>query len=370
MEQMRDRLYAGMAERGIVAETADQIWEKLAAFANYGFPESHSVSFAYLVYASSWLKRYYPAAFCAALLNAQPMGFYSPHTLVGDARRHGVEVLTPDINLSSAGASLEWRNGLPEDPALRRGEGVPPSEWGEGGPAVRLGIGSVRHVGDELAEQLDAGRPWSSIEDVKRRTGCTIEVLEALATAGAFDSVVGDPALPNRSLRRTALWAAGAASQASDARLEGIITGTNAPQLPGMSDREISLANLWATGVAPDGHPTRYYREELEHLGVIPSSKLGEQTSGDRVMVAGVVTHRQRPATAAGTTFLNLEDEDGLINVVVSRGCWMRHRHTALSAVALVIRGRVEIAEGVINVVADKLVEFSMAAPIASRDFR
>ena len=123
-------------------------------------------------------------AFCAALLNAQPMGFYSPHTLVGDARRHGVAVLTPDINKSAAGASLEWVDGPPDDPAFRQGSGVHHTQWGVGGPAVRLGLGSVRHVGEELAEKLDEGRPWHSIEDVKRRTGCSIEVLEALATAG------------------------------------------------------------------------------------------------------------------------------------------------------------------------------------------
>ncbi len=358
MNDIRSRLYDGMAERGIVGDVADQIWEKLAAFANYGFPESHSVSFAYLVYASSWLKRYYPAAFCAALLNAQPMGFYSPHTLVGDARRHGVQVLTPDINLSAAGATLEWANGPPADPAFRQGEGVEPGKWGVGGPAVRLGIGSVRHVGDDLAKAIDEGRPWSSIEDVKRRTGCSIEVLEALATAGAF----GD--------RRSALWGAGAAAQSSEGRLEGIITGTTAPKLPGMTDREIALANLWATGVAPDGHPTLFYRDDLDAFGVLASSELKNQTSGDRVLVAGVVTHRQRPATASGTTFLNLEDEHGLINVIVSKGCWQHHKHVALSAVALIVRGKVELVEGVINVVADKLVEFSMVAPAMSRDFR
>ena len=358
MEELKARLYAGMAERGIVGDIAEEIWEKLVAFANYGFPESHSVSFAYLVYASSWLKRYYPAAFCAALLNAQPMGFYSPHTLVGDARRHGVAVLTPDINKSSAGALLEWVGGEPQDPGFRQGEGVHHSQWGKGGPAVRLGLGSIRHVGEELAKQLDQGRPWQSIEDVKRRTGCSVEVLEALATAGAF----GD--------RRLALWEAGAAAQTSDTRLPGIITGTNAPQLPGMTDREIALANLWATGVAPNGHPTRFHREDLERFGIVGSNKLSKQASGDRVLVAGIVTHRQRPATASGTTFLNLEDEYGLINVIVSTGCWQRHKQVALSAVALIVRGKVEIAEGVTNLVADKLVEFTVAAPIMSRDFR
>jgi len=358
MEELKARLYAGMAEREIIGEVADEIWEKLVAFANYGFPESHSVSFAYLVYASSWLKRYFPAAFCAALLNAQPMGFYSPHTLVGDARRHGVEVLTPDINKSGAGATLEWIGGEPDDPAFRQGVGVDHSEWGVGGPAIRLGLGSVRHVGEDLAKRLDAGRPWESIEDVKRRTGCSIEVLEALATAGAF----GD--------RREALWEAGAAAQASNLRLPGIITGADAPQLPGMTDREISLANLWATGVAPDGHPTQFHRADLERFGIVRSSELPKQTSGERVMVAGVVTHRQRPATASGTTFLNLEDEFGLINVIVSQGCWQRHKQVALTAVALIVRGRVEIAEGVTNVVADKLVELSVAVSPMSRDFR
>jgi error-prone DNA polymerase len=370
MEQIRFRLYEGMAERGIVGDVADQLWEKLAAFANYGFPESHSVSFAYLVYASSWLKRYYPAAFCAGLLNAQPMGFYSPHTLVGDARRHGVPVHTPDINLSGAQATLEWdRLRTDEERAHRQGRGVPPSRWGDGGPAVRLGIGSVRTVGEDLAQALDQGRPWASLEDIKRRTGCNREVLEALATSGAVDSLLDDDGTAGGT-RRRALWAAGAASQASDGRLEGIITGVHAPTLPGMSDRELSLANLWATGVAPDGHPTVYHRAELESLGVLLSSDLPKQTSGDRVLVAGTVTHRQRPATAGGTTFLNLEDEGGLINVVVSKGCWMRHKQVALTAPAMIIRGRVELVEGVVNVVADKLVDFALHTPLASRDFR
>ncbi len=137
-----------------------------------------------------------------------------------------------------------------------------------------------------------------------------------------------------------------------------------------MSDRELALADLWATGVAPDGHPTRFHRRELDAFGILRSGLLARQTSGDRILVAGVVTHRQRPATAGGTTFLNLEDEDGLINVIVSRGCWQRHQYTALTAVALIVRGKVENVEGVINVVADKLVEFSLAAPITARNFR
>ena len=146
MERLRGRLYEGMAERGITGEVADRIYEKLAAFANFGFPESHSVSFAYLVYASSWIKRYYPAAFCAALLNAQPMGFYSPHSLVQDARRHGVSILTPDVNVSAADAILEVVLATVAGPGVAVTSSMP-GEWGLDGPAVRLGISSVRGVG-------------------------------------------------------------------------------------------------------------------------------------------------------------------------------------------------------------------------------
>ena len=170
MERLKARLFDGMAERGITGDVAEQIYEKLAAFANFGFPESHSVSFAYLVYSSAWLKLHYPAAFCAALLNAQPMGFYSPHSLVQDARRHGVVIRTPDINASGAGATLE------------------PCEDSEGGLAVRLGVGSVRTIGDDLAERIDAGRPYVDMEDVARRNALTLAQLEALATAGCFSS--------------------------------------------------------------------------------------------------------------------------------------------------------------------------------------
>src|SRR6185436_9036772 len=154
MEEMRDRLYQGMAANGITGELADDLYVKLCAFANYGFPESHAISFAYLVYVSAWLKRYHPAAFCAALLNAQPMGFYSPQSLVDDARRHGVEVRRPDINRSDAAATLE------STPQTRWGTeaGEPPHAWGLGGPAVRMGLSSVRTLGADLAKTIEDER--------------------------------------------------------------------------------------------------------------------------------------------------------------------------------------------------------------------
>jgi error-prone DNA polymerase len=170
--------------------------------------------------------------------------------------------------------------------------------------------------------------------------------------------------------RREALWAVGAAAQSHPDRLEGIVVGQQAPRLPGMDPVETAVADLWATGVAPNGHPTQFLRAELARRGVVTSEGLWHCEPRTRVMVAGVVTHRQRPMTAQGTTFLNLEDETGLINVVVSKGCWARHRKVARGAPALLIRGRLERAEGVINIVAEELTPLPVPAHAASRDFR
>ncbi len=345
MERLRLRLYEGMAERGIEGAIADELFEKMAAFANYGFPESHSVSFAYLVYASSWIKYHEPAAFCAALLNAQPMGFWSPHSLVRDARRHGVVTRTPDLNASAATATLE------------------PCSESHGGVAVRLGLGYVRGIGDELATEIAAGQPYTSIEDLVRRVGSLqVQQLEALATAGAFGRCFGLE-------RRAALWAVGAIAQSRPDRLPGIVVGSAAPRLPGMDVVEEAVADLWATGVAPDGHPTQFIRDRLDALGVVTATGLWQAEPGTRVLVGGIVTHRQRPMTAQGTTFLNLEDETGLMNIVVSKGCWTRHRRVAREAPALLIRGRLERSEGVINIVAEAMEPLPVPASVASRDF-
>src|SRR5262245_32193813 len=373
MGRLRHRLYEGMATNGITGEVADRIWDKLAAFASYGFPESHSVSFAYLVYASSWLKRYYPAAFCAALLNAQPMGFYSPHSLTQDARRHGVEVRTPDLACSGAPATLE----RPSDPCGQRdgwgrcsrapGVGAPPETWGRGGPAVRIGLESVRGLGTDLAERIVAEReahgPYASPEDLVRRVpGLSVAQLEALATAGALGCFGLD--------RRRALWVAGAVAHAGADRLDGIVTGVDAPQLPGLDPIDEARADLWATGVSPDGHPTRFVRHLLDDLGVATSAGLADHDHGSRVTVAGVVTHRQRPATAGGTTFLNLEDETGLLNIVVSKGCWAHHRRVVRTAPALLVRGKLERVDGVTNVLAERIEALPIKAAVRSRDFR
>jgi error-prone DNA polymerase len=258
-------------------------------------------------------------------------------------------VKSPDLNASLATATLE------------------PCSESAGGVAVRLGIGSVRGVGSELAEEIEAmrdERAYGSLEDLVRRVpSLQLQQLEAMATAGMFESCFGLE-------RRQALWAVGAAVQSRTDRLEGIITGAQSPRLPGMDAMETVVADLWATGVAPNGHPTQFLRDELRRRGVVTAKGLWDCEPRTKVLVAGLVTHRQRPMTAQGVTFMNLEDETGLINIVVSKGCWARYRAIARSAPALLIRGRLERAEGVINIVADELTLLPVPASTASRDFR
>ncbi|MDQ3790072.1 MAG: OB-fold nucleic acid binding domain-containing protein, partial [Actinomycetota bacterium] len=346
MERLRERFYEGAAKHGIDEELAGRIYEKLMAFANFGFPESHALSFAYLVFASAWFKLYYPAAFCAALLKAQPMGFYSPQSLVADARRHGVTVQSPHINRSEPHATLE------------------PDETGE--QTVRIGLGTVRTIGQDLAEKIVAERerngPYRDMADLARRTQLTRAQLEALATAGAFSGF--DLA------RREALWAAGAVSGERPDRLPGTTVGAEAPPLPGMDGIETAVADVWATGLSPDSFPTQFVRKWLTSQGALPVAALPDVESGTRVLVGGAVTHRQRPATAGGVTFLNLEDETGMVNVVCTQGLWTRYRRTARNSSALLVRGVVENAEGVTSLQADHLEHLDLRIPSRSRDFR
>jgi error-prone DNA polymerase len=359
MARIAGKLRTGMAKNGITGELAEDLYRKLCAFANYGFPESHAMSFAYLVYASAWLKRYHPAAFCAALLNAQPMGFYSPQSLVDDARRHGVEVRRPDINVSNAQATLEG----PRRPA---GVGEPPERWGVGGPVVRMGLGSVRTLGSERAKAIEEERrangPYRDMTDCARRTGLTAAHLEALATAGAFEGL--------GLTRRAALWAAGAAAQDKPDRIAGTVTGVDAPMLPGMAEVDVLVADVWATGLSPEHHPAAFLRAQFTAAGAVTIAGLSDIDHGRRVRVGGIVTHRQRPATAGGVTFVNLEDETGMLNVTCSPGLWHRYRRVARTSAALLIRGRLERVEGVTNLVADRLDAVSPPISPASRDFR
>jgi error-prone DNA polymerase len=347
MRRLRDRFYDGMAEcHGITGAVADRIYEKLEAFANYGFPESHAMSFASLVFYSAWFKLHHPAAFCAALLRAQPMGFYSPQSLVADARRHSVVVHGPDVNASLAHATLE-----------------------RDGTQVRLGLGAVRGIGEDLAERLVADReahgPIASMLDLTARVQLSVPQAEALATAGAFGCF--------GTSRREALWAAGAAAGQRPDRLPGVgVSGWDGhtPALPGMSEIELSAADVWATGVSPDSFPTQFLRADLDAAGVVPAGQLTAVPDGTRVLVAGAVTHRQRPSTARGVTFVNLEDETGMVNVLCTPGVWTRHRRLAQTATALLIRGRVQNASGAVTVLAERLGALELVVGSRSRDFR
>jgi error-prone DNA polymerase len=347
MERLRDRLFEGMAANGIDDDLAEHIYRRMLAFANYGFPESHALSFALLVFASAWFKRYYPAAFCAALLKAQPMGFYSPQSLVADARRHGVVVRGPDINASRVHADLE------------------PDATSTGRQAVRIGLSSVRKLGEDLAEKLTAERaahgPFADMADVARRVRLNAPQMEALATGGAFDCF--------GLTRREALWNAAAAARERPDRLPGTTVSSDAPALPGMDGVEKAAADVWATGVSPDSFPLQFVRARLDELGALPAARLSEVEHGTRVLVGGAVTHRQRPSTAGGITFLNLEDETGTVNVVCSPGLWARYRKVGRTSAALLVRGVIERTEEVINLRADRLQKLNIRVPSESRDF-
>jgi error-prone DNA polymerase len=346
MEALHGRLLAGMRERGVSEAVAEQIFDKLKAFADFGFPESHAFSFAYLVYASAWLKVHHPAAFYAGLLAAQPMGFYSPQSLVADARRHGVQVERADLLASGVQASVE--------------------RTGSGGLAVRLGLAPIRSIGEATAQKLvderAAGEPFADLADLARRVRLTSAQLEALATAGALRCFGLE--------RRAALWAAGAVAGHGPQTLPGTVVGLTAPTLPGMDDLEISVADVWATGISPDSFPTEFARADLDDAGVRSVVDLARAETGCRVEVAGVVTHRQRPGTAKGVTFLSLEDETGLLNVICSPGLWARHRRIARTSAALVARGTIERADGVTNLMADRLEPLRLRVPTRSRDFQ
>jgi error-prone DNA polymerase len=348
IEELRARLLDGMAARGIPAGVAEDIYAKILAFSSYGFPESHAISFAYLVYASAWLKRYYPAAFTAALLRAQPMGFYAPASLISDARRHGVEVRGVDVNASDVLATLEKplfndHNGLQRDQ-----------------PAIRLGLAEVRNLGAK-ADAVVAGQPYRDLEDFARRTRLPAPALEALATADAFGCFgIG---------RREALWAAGAAATIRPGQLPGTTPGLAAPPLPAMTAAEETFADLWATGTYGT-HPVAHIREQLAERGVIGAAELRKARPGANVTIAGLVTHRQQPGTARGVVFLGLEDETGLANVICPPAVWERHRRLAMEASALLVTGRVERLDGAVSLLAMRLRRLRVVAAARSRDFR
>ncbi|WP_112137385.1 error-prone DNA polymerase [Glycomyces dulcitolivorans] len=358
MEELKARLYSGMREKGITEAQADQIYEQLKSFADFGFPESHAASFAHLVWSSAWLKCHYPAAFYAGLLASQPMGFYSPASLIADAQRHGIAVLAPDVNASKEVASLVPTDRACEAPL-------------HGVADLRLGLDNVKGLGADAGKRIAAARdaegPFRSMADLARRAGLDRGRLEKLAVAGALGSLEPD--------RRKALWTAGTVDERP-----GTIPGTGlaapAPTLPGMSAAELARADYTGLGLSVETHPMELVRAHLDADGVLPARRLPHMKDGKRVEIAGIVTHRQRPSTAKGVTFLSLEDETGIANVVCSQGLWKRWQSVATVAKALRIKGTVEKAvdahpSAMPMIVAYKLIELDLNSPSApSRDFR
>lgn len=328
IDSLRTKLFEGMAAHGIDDDTAQDIYARIESFANFGFAESHALSFAGLVYTSAWLKLHYPAVFLAALLRSQPMGFYSSATLVADARRHGVVTRRPDVARSSVGADLELLDSCHEGLG---GEGLETgmddclhdhdeSEIGAFDPnhddgdhrrdthfAVRLGLSDVSGISTETATRIVEERErgfFTSLDDLARRVDLSSEEVEALALAGAFDDLVGS--------RRGALWQIGQINGVAPGQLD-VQVATQPPLLPELTQMELLGDDLRATGISTDDHPIRHMRDALNRRGVVRVDQLDGVESGRRIEVAGVVTHRQRPGTAGGVTFLNLEDETGLL---------------------------------------------------------
>ena len=386
MEALHDRLIAGMRGRGIDESTAEKIYSKLRSFAEFGFPESHAFSFAYLVYASAWLKVRKPEDFYAGVLAAQPMGFWSPQSLVADARRHGVRVLPADINRSLSQATVEQKG--------KHQVAEPPEQWRTLTPhpaaltsldvhedlAVRLGLAPIKGLGERAAQAIVAERrahgPYRDLADLARRVSLSRSNLETLAASGALDSLGVE--------RRRALWAAAVLSDEHGRRrgashqdpgawfqptLPGTIAGAVAPALPAMTSREQQVADLSLTGVSTHGSPLTLLRPGLSAEGVLTTADLSDQEHGRRVRVAGVVTHRQRPHTASGMIFLNLEDETGLLNVVCRAGMWRRYRSIGRRAGALIVRGTVERGDGVIALMAEHLQALPGVPVTGSRDW-
>ena len=340
MLKLKSRFYAGMAANGITGKAADQLFDALSAFANFGFPESHSVSFAHLVYCSAWIKHHYPAAFLVSLLNAQPLGFWSPQSLVADAQRHGVVVERPNVQTSAADTSLAGDRDA---------------------PVVRLGLTTVRGISRELATRIAEGAPWRDSEDLVRRAGCQQQHLEALAAAGALDCF--------STKRREMVWVAGAAAQSTTDRLEGVVTGATAPTLAPPTALERVADDLWSMGLTPDATAMALLRPVLRQRGVVAAEALASVES-PRVTVGGVVTHRQHPETARGAVFLNIEDETGHVNVVFSKGAWARWGSVARSSPALLIRGSLQRGQGTMSLTAEFVEPLALGATVPSRDWR
>jgi error-prone DNA polymerase len=358
MERLRARLVDGMAANGIDGSIGERLYHMLSAFADYGFPESHAASFALIVYVSAYLRLYYPAEFCASLLNAQPMGFYSPATLIGDARRHGVTVLPPDVNISQFECTAE-----------PLGAGASIAAAGAQSVALRIGLNQVRGIGEKHRELLMTERakgPYADLRDFVLRTRLPKDILESLAAVGAF-ACFG-------LSRRDALWDVqrlGSLTKAGE--LERRMTvDEEQVALPAMIPQEEAAADYWGLGLSTQYQVIQFCRERLDRMRVKRASDLAGLPHRLVLKIAGVVTSRQRPGTAKGFVFTTMEDETGLVNVIIRPDIYEQYRPIARDEPAVIVEGVLQRQEGTINVLARKFWKLDLAelaTGLASRDF-
>jgi error-prone DNA polymerase len=338
MREIETKLRSGMTTNGILGETQDRIVQSITSFALYGFPESHAASFALIAYASAYLKCHYLAAFTAAILNNQPMGFYHPATLVKDAQRHGLHFRPVDVQQSS------WKCTIEDD-------------------TVRLGLNYVRGVRKETAEALVAAKPFSSINDVVRRVpGMRKPELRMLAEVGALNSLGGH--------RRDALWEAERALRPAGPLFETAETPEPASPLAPMTTPERIRADFYGTGVTIGPHPMKLYRDGLRTRGVVAAEDLQYEKHGRLVRVAGCVICRQRPGTAKGFMFLSLEDETGIANAIVEPDLFDAFRQTLVTAPYLLVEGILQNQQGAISVKLNRAEPLNFeVAEVPSHDF-
>jgi error-prone DNA polymerase len=375
IDQFRRKLLDGMRANGLPEEFAQRLYQQIQGFGEYGFPESHAASFALLVYTSAWLKHHYPAAFAAALVNSQPLGFYAPAQLIRDARDHGVEVRPVDVNSSRWDCTLEGSE--------RAGSRAPSRSDGRT-PVLRLGlcmVNGLREIFGQVIERARDAGPFTSIDDFARRTNLGQAVVKRLADADAFGSLGTN--------RRQAIWQS-LAQEKKPKPLPLLDTlplppgeGWGEGALPAMSLREEVVADYRSAGLSLRAHPISFHRCELDQLGITPAGQLSELANETPVRVAGLVLLRQRPGTAKGITFVTLEDETGTVNLVVHQHTWDRYYRIARRAPAWIAHGHVqttrddpaarEHAAAVIHVVVrrlEALAEGLGALEVKSRDFR
>lgn len=347
IDQFQQKFISGMLGNGYDITFANRVFHQIQGFGEYGFPESHSASFALLAYASAWLKCYHPAAFTAALLNSQPMGFYAPAQLVSDARKHGVEIRPVDVSFSQWDCTLETDSQ--EKPALRLG--------------FRMITGLSQPIADQIV-RLRELRSYDSFDDFRLRTRLTAPDLSRLSRADTFRSL-------NLS-SRPALWNS-LPSQQTQPLLETQAAEETPSSLPDMSDMAQVLADYKATGLSLKGHPLQSFRDRFNELGLTSAAELKNRPPARRVYVAGIVLVRQHPGSARGITFATIEDETGTANLVIHPDVWSRFRTIARAATALIARGILQNEAGVIHVVVDHLSDLTTAVAggrYRSRDFQ